>query len=155
MTAKTTAGRKQKGRRLEEAWAEILRKYVDPTAHRDPASGAGWRNKSDIRSFNSIPIAYECKNQERWDITSFWEQAHREGKKEQKSPVLILKRNHSDIFAFMEGELFAKILKYAIKGGWCGELAFPKKTGKRTKAERKAEANLPFSKSKQLKSENT
>lgn len=149
--AKTTASKKAKGRRLEEAWAEILREYVDPTAHRDPASGAGWRNKSDIRSFNSIPIAYECKNQERWDITAFWEQAQAEGKKEQKSPVLILKRNRGDIFAFLEAELFAQLLKFAIKGGWCGELAFPKKTKKSTRGERKTEANLPFSKYRQLK----
>lgn len=149
--AKTVASKKAKGIRCEEQWAEVLRETVDPTAHRDPASGAGWRNKSDIRSFNSIPIAYECKNQERWDITSFWEQTCSQAKKEQKSPVLILKRNRSCLFAFMEAELFAQILKYAIKGGWCGELAFPKKTGRRTKKERVEEANLPFSKSRQLK----
>ena len=60
-----------------------------------------------------IPYSFECKNQERLNVWKALEQA--ETNAEKGTPVVIIKRNRSKIYAVMEVEEWVELIrsKYA------------------------------------------
>lgn len=101
------AGRKEKGRRLELKFAQMLRK-IDPNAKRMVLSGADWAFKSDI--YTSLPYHFECKNQERMVFWDWWQQCHSQSDIS-KTPVLIHTANHRPIMASMLADDFVSFIQ--------------------------------------------
>jgi hypothetical protein len=90
MTAKTTASKKAKGRRLELKVAEALRK-IGIDAKRTPLSGAGWM-KGDVTELRG-QWAHECKNHEKVKLWEFWTQTETQKYGSQKAALHISGNN--------------------------------------------------------------
>lgn len=56
-------------------------------------------------------FAVECKNVERLNIWSAWEQAVANSKKEGDPPLLVIKRNHQVPLVVMEAKDFFELLR--------------------------------------------
>ena len=56
-----------------------------------------------------IPYSFECKNTERLNLWKSLEQC--EGNSEDRTPVLIIKKNRSKVYAVMEFNDFTEIIK--------------------------------------------
>ena len=110
---------KEKGRRAELAFAEILRNSgVDPTARRMVMSGAIFGLEGDI--FGKLPIHWEIKNQETWSPLEYYKQAKEDipiGS--HKKAVVVLTRNREDFYCFLSANDFIEILSAALIGGYC------------------------------------
>lgn len=118
------ASAKQKGSRLEREFAELLRGYdIDKTAKRMPLSGAfnDSRMKADI--ITTLPIHFEIKNQETWKPLEYWKQANEVCG--ERTPVVVMSRNHEEMFVFMLASDFLLLLKSAILGGYTGSQPIP------------------------------
>ena len=139
---------KAKGSRLEREWASLLRGYgLDINAKRMPMSGAirDSRFKADI--ITTLPLHFELKNEERWSPLEYFRQAC--SVCEEKTPVVVMSRNREQLYVFMLGTDWLRILQAAIKGGYTGRIALPK-TDKKKKFSLEEGANLEFSKMKQV-----
>ena len=55
-----------------------------------------------------IPFSFECKNTERLNLWASLEQC--EGNSEDRTPVLVIKRNRSKVYAVIEFDKFIKII---------------------------------------------
>lgn len=120
MTAHTTQTRKAKGSRLEKLVAkrinEVLGKDYGIKAQRMPLSGAIDGLKSDI--FVNLPVAFECKNQEKWTIPEWWDQATSQAGLG-KMPCLIVSRNYcQEPLAIIRFEDLLTFMAYALETGW-------------------------------------
>jgi hypothetical protein len=64
-----------------------------------------------------IPYSFECKNQEKINVWKALEQA--ESNAENRTPVVIIKRNRSKVYAVMEAEEWINLIrsKYANSNG--------------------------------------
>ena len=56
-----------------------------------------------------IPYSFECKNTEKLNLWQALEQC--EGNREDRDPVLVIKRNRSKVYAVVEFDHFIKITK--------------------------------------------
>ena len=56
-----------------------------------------------------IKYSFECKNKERLDLWKSLEQA--EGNSEDRTPVLVIKRNRSKTYAVIEADHFIDLIK--------------------------------------------
>ena len=89
------ASAQQKGKRGEMDVVQMLRDTgVDETARRDPGSGSGNRDKTDI--INSINYVIEVKRQERLNIFNAIEQAETYSAMNHAIPSVFFKRNRMD-----------------------------------------------------------
>jgi hypothetical protein len=59
-----------------------------------------------------IPYSFECKNTERLNLWQSLEQC--EGNCEDRSPVLVIKRNRSKVYAVIEFEEFIELIKEGV-----------------------------------------
>lgn len=83
---------KLKGVRGEKEIVNLLRETgVDTTARRDPGSGGGNRDKTDV--INSIDYVIEVKRQERLNIFNAIEQAEGYSEMNHAVPSVFFKRN--------------------------------------------------------------
>ena len=95
---------KAKGNRLEQAIAKAYRYYkIDETAKRMPTSGAMAHFKSDIFKQFDYQWRDECKNQERVQFWSWWEQASNQASVGEH-PVLHISANHRPIVTCLRME---------------------------------------------------
>ena len=64
-----------------------------------------------------IPYSFECKNQERLNVWKALEQA--ETNSDGRTPVVVIKRNRSKVYAVMEVEEWVELIrsKYANSNG--------------------------------------
>ncbi len=136
--ANTVHSKKEKGRRLERWWAEILKhRGLEPFAYARADSGSGAK-KEDV-TVHFLPIHTECKNQESWSLGEFWKQTI-SGCPPYHYPVLILSKNRFPRpLALMYADELVDVFEYAIKGGWIGNTALPKKIVKRVYERNKTE----------------
>ena len=96
------ASAKQKGSRLERRCASDLRsKGLDKNAKRMPLSGGFSHLKGDI--YTSLPVHFECKNQERVQFWKFWEQCEQQCPMAQ-TPILVISGNYRPIRVVMRWE---------------------------------------------------
>lgn len=99
MTANTPASRKAKGRRLQQAVAQmIVDRYPELEAD-DARSAIMGESGTDVKlspaARRLFPFAVECKAHEKLNVNTAWKQATANAG--DLTPILIHKKNHSDI----------------------------------------------------------
>lgn len=105
------AGRRQKGKRLEYKWAEMIRESgLDKSARRRPLSGAEKMVKGYGDIISTLPFAFECKNQEKVKIWEWWQQADSQSTIN-KPPVLVFSGNLRPVMVLLSGYTFLDILE--------------------------------------------
>lgn len=111
--ARTTASRKEKGRRLQKT---IVKKILQMFT---------WLTESDVRSTpmgckgedvwlseraqDAFPYSIEAKNTERLSIWAALKQAESEARK--KTPLLVFTKNHTKIYCAVEFDHFMELVK--------------------------------------------
>ena len=102
---------KAKGRNLQKVVAEIIQKKFD-LSDRDvvstPASVTGEDLLLSKKAKKVFPWSVEVKNCERLNIWKAIEQANQN--KEDREPVVVFKRNRSDIYACLRFSKFLKLI---------------------------------------------
>ena len=107
-----TSSKKGKGRRLQNYVVEKLL-FLFPKLEQDDIKGAvmgesGEDIKLSPAAKKVIPYSFECKNQERLNIWSSLKQA--EENCNGRTPVLIFKRNRSEVYATVKLKEFIKLI---------------------------------------------
>tara|TARA_Y100001973_G_C5153654_1_gene309513 strand:- start:735 stop:1079 length:345 start_codon:yes stop_codon:yes gene_type:complete len=94
---------KAKGRRLQNWVRDKLREYFPSLEDDDIKSQTMGMTGEDIvlspAAKKLIPYSFECKNQERLQVWKALQQA--EDNSEDRTPVLVMKRNHSNTYAII------------------------------------------------------
>jgi len=124
----TPASRRAKGQRLERRFAKRLRASgLDTNAKRMPNSGAIEDLKSDIDT--SLPFNLELKNQERWNVHEYMEQA-KAGCKQHELPVVVASRNEmKEPFVIMLAKDWIWLCQLAKESGQLvGQYGFSKRS---------------------------
>ena len=126
MTANNPHTRRQKGKAFERDIAKDLREAgLDKDARRMPCSGALEDLKSDI--ITSLPIHFEAKRQESWNVDKFYQQAV-SGKKQQEIPVVVMKKSRKEAMTLLSWKDFIWLLQLAKEsGGLKGQYGFSKR----------------------------
>lgn len=112
----TPKSRKAKGRRLQnEVRQKILHKF--PSISEDLVDVAIMgESGNDVRTSgvagSIVPLDFECKNTEKLNVWKAIEQAE-SNKTTDKYPVVVFKRNRSDIYATLKLDDLLEILKNA------------------------------------------
>lgn len=122
----TPRSKKQKGQRLEREVARRLRESgLDKFAQRMPMSGALETLKADI--ITSLPVNFECKNQETWNPMEFMKQA-KQGAKQNEFPVVVMSKNRLvEPLALLELKDLIYLMQLAREAGWTQELSYSKR----------------------------
>lgn len=109
-----TSSAKAKGRRLQQAVRDgILAKFPElkPGDVRSTSMGASGEDLLlSPRALELFPFAVECKNQEALNIWKALEQAQ-EHAVEGARPLLVFKRNQSDMYAALKFDDLLELLK--------------------------------------------
>lgn len=100
-----------KGKNFERKVAKILSDWWGKKLRRVPNSG-GLNIKGDLMTDNidemrDFPFHFELKNQERWNVKSYFSQAEYECP-EEKMPAVIFTKNHDDIYLMIKLNDFIK-----------------------------------------------
>ena len=109
-----TSSKKGKGRRLQNhVRDELLVNFSNSGLEEDDIKAAimgesGEDIKLSPAARKVIPFSFECKNQERLNIWSSLKQA--EDNCSGRTPVLIFKRNRSEVYATIKLEEFLKLI---------------------------------------------
>ena len=131
---------KNKGRKLQTLVRDRLRSvYTEILETNDIESQVMGMSGEDIvlspAAKRIIPYSFECKNQERINVWKALEQA--ESNCDERTPVVIIKRNRSKVYALMEAEEWVNLIrsKYAISVGEGkeGNKEIARESGKDTK----------------------
>ena len=78
---------------------------------------------SDNRARELFPFGIECKAQETLNIWQALEQARINAEKEKLMPLLVFKRNRSDIYVCLRlADFLGMVTKGAIRNGDCAEM---------------------------------
>ena len=108
MKANTQASKMQKGKRLENQIASLMRHKLKDMAIRQSGSGSGAR-KGDV--YNRY-FSLECKNTERHNIWGEWEQANSQVQFN-KPAILAISGNYRPILIVMEVNDWLDLVKEA------------------------------------------
>ena len=105
---------KNKGRRLQNLVRDCLRQMFVSLLHPDDIQSQtmGMPGEDIVLSPAAqaiIPYSFECKNVERLDLWKSLEQA--ESNCQDRTPVLIIKRNRSKIYAIVEFDHLQELIK--------------------------------------------
>lgn len=115
MTANNPHTKRAKGQQFEREIAEDLRSSgLDKNARRMMMSGAMEDLKSDI--ITSLPIHFECKRQESWNVDKYYEQAL-SGKKQQEIAVVVMKKSRKEAMTLLSWKDFIWLLQLARESG--------------------------------------
>ena len=107
-----TQSRKAKGRRLQQQFRDLLieKLDIDPEDIESRSMGAGGEDLIMAKAArNKFPYSIECKNQERMNIWSAWEQAN--GNKGMYEPLVVIKKNGVRPLVVLDGEYFLEMIK--------------------------------------------
>lgn len=108
-----TSSAKQKGRVLQKKVRDDILKTFPELTDRDvsstPMGVAGEDIKLSEKAFKMLGLVIETKNQEKLNIWSALEQA--KGENREGIPLLIFKRNRSDIYCSLKWEDFLNMIK--------------------------------------------
>ena len=108
-----TSSKKAKGRKLQDFVRDKLRGLFTNLEEDDIKSAIMGESGEDIKlspaAKKVIPYSFECKNQERLNIWSSLEQA--EENCEDRTPVLIFKRNRSKTYVAIDVDSFFNLIK--------------------------------------------
>ena len=107
-----TQSRKAKGRRLQQQFRELLieKLDIDPEDIESRSMGAGGEDLIMSKAARTkFPYSIECKNQERMNIWSAWEQAN--GNKGMYEPLVVIKKNGVRPLVVLDAENFLEMIK--------------------------------------------
>ena len=107
-----TQSRKAKGRRLHQKFMQLLIEDldIDPEDIESRSMGAGGEDLIMSKAArNKFPFSIECKNQERMNIWSAWEQAvNNRGIYE---PLVVIKKNGVNPLVVLDAKVFMEYVK--------------------------------------------
>ena len=107
-----TQSRKAKGRRLQQQFRELLieKLDIDPEDIESRSMGAGGEDLIMSKAArNKFPFSIECKNQERMNIWSAWDQAN--NNKGIYEPLVVIKKNGVKPLVVLDAENFLDMIK--------------------------------------------
>ena len=108
-----TSSKKAKGRKLQDFVRDKLRGLFNNLEEDDIKSAIMGESGEDIKlspaARKLIPYSFECKNQERLNVWSSLEQA--EENCNDRTPVLVFKRNRSKTYVAIEIDSFLTLIK--------------------------------------------
>jgi len=107
-----TQSRKAKGRRLQQQFRDLLieKLDIDPEDIESRSMGAGGEDLIMSKAARTkFPYSIECKNQERMNIWSAWEQAN--GNKGIYEPLVVIKKNGVRPLVVLDAENFLDMIK--------------------------------------------
>ena len=107
-----TQSRKAKGRRLQQKIMQLLIEElgIDPEDIESRSMGAGGEDLIMSKAARSkFPFSVECKNQEKLNIWSAWEQASKN--KGIYDPLIVIKRNGVDPLVVLDARVFMDYVK--------------------------------------------
>ena len=102
-----TSSAKAKGRRLQQKFMQLLieKLDIDPEDIESRSMGAGGEDLIMSKAArNKFPYSIECKNQERLNIWTAWEQANKN--KGLYDPIVVIKRNGTAPLVVLDAENF-------------------------------------------------
>lgn len=116
MTANTPATRKAKGRSLQNfAHDAILKNFKGILEDGDVKKAIMGESGIDIKlsphARRIFPYGVECKNTEKINIWSAISQCEENADKEKLRPLLVIKRNRTDVHVVLRWEDFMKLAK--------------------------------------------
>ena len=107
-----TQSRKAKGRRLQQQFMQLLieKLDIDPEDIESRSMGAGGEDLIMSKAArNKFPYSIECKNQERMNIWSAWDQAN--NNKGIYEPLVVIKKNGVRPLVVLDAESFLNMIK--------------------------------------------
>ena len=107
-----TQSRKAKGRRLQQKFMQLLieKLNIDPEDIESRSMGAGGEDLIMSKAArNKFPYSIECKNQERLNIWSAWEQAN--NNKGMYEPLVVIKKNGVNPLVVLDAENFLDMIR--------------------------------------------
>ena len=107
-----TSSAKAKGRRLQQQFMQLLIEKLDihPEDIESRAMGSGGEDLIMARAARAkFPYSIECKNQEKLNIWSAWEQA--ESNKGLYEPLVVIKKNQQRPLVVLDAENFLDMIR--------------------------------------------
>ena len=107
-----TQAKKAKGRRLQQQFMQLLieKLNIDPEDIESRSMGAGGEDLIMSKAArNKFPYSIECKNQERMNIWSAWDQAN--NNKGIYEPLVVIKKNGVKPLVVLDAENFLDMIK--------------------------------------------
>ena len=107
-----TSSRKAKGRRLQQKFMQLLieKLEIDPEDIESRSMGAGGEDLIMSRAArHKFPYSVECKNQEKLNIWSAWEQAN--SNRGIYEPLVVIKRNGTTPLVVLDANVFMEYVK--------------------------------------------
>lgn len=108
-----TSSAKNKGRKLQKLIVDKIRETFPWLTERDVRSTSMGKSGEDVElseeAVKVFPFSVEAKNVEKLNIWQALEQA--EGQNRDLTPLVVFKRNRSDIYCSLKLEDFMKLLK--------------------------------------------
>ena len=107
-----TQSRKAKGRRLQQQFMQLLIEKLDIDPEDIESRSMGAHGEDLIMSKaarHKFPYSIECKNQERMNIWSAWEQANEN--KGMYEPLVVIKKNGVRPLVLLDAENFLDMIK--------------------------------------------
>ena len=107
-----TSSAKAKGRRLQQKFMQLLieKLDIDPEDIESRSMGAGGEDLIMSKAARTkFPFSVECKNQERLNIWSAWEQAN--SNKGIYEPIVVIKKNGTPALVVLDAENFLEYVK--------------------------------------------
>ena len=107
-----TSSAKAKGRRLQQKFMQLLieKLDIDPEDIESRSMGAGGEDLIMSKAArNKFPYSIECKNQEKLNIWSAWDQAN--GNKGSYEPLVVIKKNGVRPLVVLDAENFLDMIK--------------------------------------------
>ena len=107
-----TSSAKAKGRRLQQKFMQLLieKLDIDPEDIESRSMGAGGEDLIMSRAArHKFPYSVECKNQEKLNIWSAWDQAN--SNRGIYEPIVVIKRNGVPPLVVLEAENFLDYVK--------------------------------------------
>ena len=102
-----TSSAKAKGRRLQQKFMQLLieKLDIDPEDIESRSMGAGGEDLIMSKAARTkFPFSVECKNQERLNIWSAWEQAN--SNRGVYEPLVVIKRNGTTPLVVLDANVF-------------------------------------------------
>ena len=107
-----TSSAKAKGRRLQQKFMQLLieKLDIDPEDIESRSMGAGGEDLIMSKAArNKFPYSIECKNQEKLNIWSAWDQAN--GNKGLYEPLVVIKKNGVRPLVVLDAENFLDMIR--------------------------------------------
>lgn len=107
-----TSSKKNKGRRLQKWVADRVKELFglgDRDVRPTPMGVSGDDIQLSDKAVEKFPFSVECKNQETTSIWKWMKQAEADNR--DLTPLVVFKRNRSDVYVCMKFDDFMKILE--------------------------------------------